>query len=280
MSSSDMETAVASHYGRSGLAEAIVKGLEAMGADLEALRPEDLAPVDEFHTAGRVTTIKALDLTPIRPGMHVLDAGCGIGGTARHLAKERGCKVTGVDITPDYIEVASFLTDRMGLGEDCTFDVRSVLDLPFDDRAFDAVVTFHVAMNIEDRSRFYSELARVLKPGGPLCVFDVMKGPAPGMHYPVPWAETAATSFLKSCDETGDYLRQAGFDVFVEESLKKFATDFFREVFRKTAAAGGPQPLGLHLLTGANSPEKFGNYLKALEADQVEPVIMVALRQE
>jgi ubiquinone/menaquinone biosynthesis C-methylase UbiE len=216
---------------------------------------------------------------PLKPGMHVLDAGCGIGGTARCLAAEHGCRVTGIDLTPDYIDVARMLTERTGLTDLCDFHAGSVLQMPFEASAFDAAVSFHVAMNIEDRAKFYAELARVLRPGGPLCVFDVMKGPAPGAVYPVPWAETETTSFLRSRDETCSLLEDGGFEVTAEENLRSFAMDYFRAVFAKLAEAGGPPPLGLHLLTGINAPEKFANYFRALEAHQIEPVILVADRR-
>lgn len=274
----DLEAAVARHYGRAGLADAIRAGLEQVGADLAAITPEDLAPVDEFHTAGRLTTLKALAMTPIRPGMHVLDAGCGLGGTARTLAREHGCRVTGIDLTPEYIEVARLLTGWMRLQDACSFHLGSVLETPFEDGAFDAGLSFHAAMNIEDRGAFYRELARVLRPGAPLCLFDVMKGPAPGMRYPVPWAETESTSFLTSEDETRRLLEQASFAVVAAQDLRDFAIEYFRQVFARTAAAGGPPPLGLHLLTGANAPEKFRNYVEALEADQLAPVILIAVR--
>jgi len=274
-----LESNVAAHYGRGNLVEAILGGLEALGADLDDLAPEDLAPVDEFHTAGRIATLKALSMTPITAGMHVLDAGAGIGGTARCLTREFGCRVTGIDLTPEYVETARVLTDLMGLADACAFHLGSVIDLPFREGDFDAGVSFHVAMNIDDRAGFYGELARVLRPGAPLCIFDVMKGPAPGMIYPVPWAETAATSFLRSRSETGDLMRGAGFEIVAEESLRDFAIDFFRQAFAKAATAGGPPPLGLHLLTGANAPEKFSNYLRACESEQIEPVMVVARRR-
>ncbi len=192
-----LENAVANHYGKAGLLEAILAGLETLGADLDNLQPADLAPVDEFHTAGRLTTLKALKMMPLKAGMHVLDAGCGLGGTARVLAKEYGCRVTGIDLTQQYVEVAQALTDRMQLTGRCAFQVGSVTSMPFPDAVFDAAVSFHAAMNIRERDRFYAELARVLRSGAPLCVFDVMKGPSPGMIYPEPWAETAQTSFLE-----------------------------------------------------------------------------------
>jgi len=274
-----LEHRVAAHYGREGLLEAILSGLREAGADPERPDPEALAPVDEFHTAGRLMTLKALRKMPLRPGMHVLDAGSGIGGTARMLAREHGCRVTGIDLTPEYVAVAETLSRRMGLADTCEFRVGSATDLPFDDAAFDAAVTFHVAMNIEDRQRFYGGLSRVLKPGAPLCVFDVMKGPAPGMAFPVPWAETGATSFLKTPAETRSLLENVGLAVTSEESVRDEAVAYFEAQFRKIEENGGPPPVGLHLLTGANAPEKFANYMSALKAHRIDPVIMIAERR-
>ncbi|WP_281016115.1 MULTISPECIES: methyltransferase domain-containing protein [unclassified Minwuia] len=273
-----LEDAVATHYGRDGLLEDILAGLEKLGGNPDDPAPEQLAAVDEFHTAGRITTLEALGMAPLREGMHVLDAGCGIGGTARVLARDFGCRVTGIDLTPQYVDVARKLTARMKLDTACEFQTGNVLAMPFPDGAFDAAVTFHVAMNIPDRGRLYGELARVLRPGATLCLFDVMKGAAPGMVYPVPWAETEATSFLRTPSETRNHLVTAGFSLDREESRHSFAVSFFREVLANAARAGSPPPLGLHLLTGQNSPEKFANYLRGLEAGQIDPVIMVATR--
>ena len=277
--SDQLENRVAAHYSNPSLLAKIVEGLEQAGANASSPSIEDLAPVDEFHTAGRITTLQALEMTPITSGMHVLDAGSGIGGTARCLAREKGCRVTGVDLTADYVEVARALTAKTGLSETCSFQQASVLDLPFDEGAFDAAVSFHVAMNIEDRSRFYSELSRVLKPTAPLCLFDVMKGPTAGMHYPVPWAEIEANSFLKTPEETSSLIQAAGFELIEQKSLRDFAIAFFREVFAKAATQAGPPPLGLHLLTGANTPDKFQNYAKGLDDQMIDPVIMVATRR-
>jgi len=276
--SDHLESRVSAHYQNPDLLTQILDGLRRMGIDVNKPSIEDLAPVDEFHTAGRITTLEALEMTPIDAGMHVLDAGCGLGGTARCLAKEKGCRVTGIDLTGDYVAVAAALTERTGLSDYCDFHQGSVIDMPFDDGAFDAAVSFHVAMNIEDRPGFYNDVARVLKPGGPLCFFDVMKGPASGMYYPVPWAEVEANSFLKTPDETARLLKDAGFVIKDQKSLRDFAITFFRDVFAKAASQDGPPPLGLHLLTGARTPEKFQNYAKALDDGMIDPVILVATR--
>lgn len=94
----------------------------------------------------------------------------------------------------------------------------------------------------------------------------------------MPWAETETSSFLKTPDETCVLVREAGFDIVAKTSLRDFAIDFFRNVFAKTAERGGPPPLGLHLLSGTNAPEKFANYAKALDEHWLDPVIVVATR--
>ncbi|MEM9443361.1 MAG: class I SAM-dependent methyltransferase [Pseudomonadota bacterium] len=272
-----LEDRIATQYSNPNLLADILDGLKRSGADISRLSIEDLAPVDEFHTAGRITTHQALAMTPISSGMHVLDAGSGIGGTARCLAREKGCYVTGIDLTADYVDVARELSARTGLNDVCTFQQGSVLDLPFEDATFDAAVSFHVAMNIEDRTRFYSELSRVLRPKAPLCLFDVMQGPNAGMSYPVPWADVETNSFLKTPIKTKSLVEAAGFEVVAQKSLRTFAIDFFRKVFAKAATQDTPA-LGLHLLTGAKTTEKFHNYAKGLNDHMVDPVIMVATR--
>jgi ubiquinone/menaquinone biosynthesis C-methylase UbiE len=274
--SQSIETAVASHYARPELLQAILDGLRRQGKDPGALVPDDLAAVDEFHTGGRKATLKALSRLALETDMHVLDAGCGIGGTSRHIAHAHGCRVSGIDLTPDYIETARDLTTRTGLSDRCRFELGSATDTPYADNSFDAAISFHVAMNIEDRGRLYAELARVLKPGATLCLFDVMKGPVDGMRYPVPWASTAGTSFLKTLAETCLLLESAGFEIVETENLRLFAIDFFDRAFAKNDDDDELPPLGLHILTGAGSPEKFRNFARALADHQVEPVIVIA----
>lgn len=274
--SDSLEQSVTAHYQRSGLTQDILAGLEQQGIDLDQVKPEDLAAVDEFHTGGRAATLIAMDLFEANKDSHILDIGCGIGGAARCIATERDCRVTGIDLTPAYIEVADLLTQRMGLADQCHFEVGSALALPFEDDSFDAAFSFHVAMNITDRARFLGEAARVLRPDAPLCLFDVMKGPAAGMRYPTPWAETADTSVLKTRDESITLLNDASLIVSEEENLRDFALEYFEKMVANAERSDGPPPLGLHLLAGDNARKKFANYRQALIEHQVEPVILVA----
>jgi MPBQ/MSBQ methyltransferase len=274
--SDDLERAVARHYGRGDIAAAILDGLKAAGVDLDQLRPEDLAAVDEFHVGGRAASEEVLARLALDRDQHVLDIGCGIGGTARYMAQAFGCRVSGIDLTPEYIAAALVLNARTGLAERVGFQVASALALPFEDAAFDAAISFHVAMNIKDRAGLYGEAARVLKPQAPFCVYDVMRGQAGSVRYPTPWAETPETSHLTTPGDMQGLLEQAGFSVESVEDRSAAGIAFFHR--RLAAAAEGPPPVGLHLLLGPTARDKFENVLKGLEDGALAAVAMIARR--
>ncbi|MEE8043500.1 MAG: methyltransferase domain-containing protein [Thermodesulfobacteriota bacterium] len=272
----NIERAVAQHYGVTDLLERIFKGLEAAGTDLNCLQPEDLAPVDEYHIGGREATAHAIDKMSLSEDQHVLDIGCGIGGTARYMAEKIGCKVTGIDLTPEYISIAKTLTDLTGLGSKVTYKVASALDMPFESKTFDAVITIHVAMNIPERATLYSEIARVMKPGATLCIYDVMKKSDESFSFPVPWAESAVTSHLTTPEEMRTLLNDAGFDVREVDDRTDFALNFFKQSL--AAAADGPPPLGIHLIIGSSAPEKLKNMQSNIENGCISVVQMIADR--
>jgi MPBQ/MSBQ methyltransferase len=275
--SQDLEREVAQHYGASGLLERILSGLRDGGVDTEALKPEDLAPVDEFHVGGRAATIHAVAPLGLTASDRVLDVGCGIGGATRYMTSEFGCHVTGIDLTPDYIETAQALGRLTGLEERVDYKVASAIELPFEDNSFDAVVTLHVAMNIPERDRLYAETARVLKPGKLFCVYDVMGNDSAPFAYPVPWADEPDTSHLTEPDEMRALLAAAGFTLEHEEDRHQFALDFFRA--RLADAKDGPPPLGLHIVMGERARPKFENILANIEKRCVSPVLMIARAQ-
>ena len=151
----NIESAVAQHYGDTDLLARILAGLEAAGADLNHLQPDDLAPVDEFHIGGRKGTAHAVEAMSLNKDQHVLDIGCGIGGSARYIASQVGCRVTGIDLTPEYITAAKTLTGLTGLDGKVSYEVASALAMPFESKTFDAAITIHVAMNIPERVALY-----------------------------------------------------------------------------------------------------------------------------
>ena len=91
--------------------------MAAAGKDPEHIGPDDLAMLEEFHTLGPVATAALAEAAGIGPDDHVLDAGCGIGGPARHLARAYGCRLTGVDFLPEFVHVGNELTRRASLAD-------------------------------------------------------------------------------------------------------------------------------------------------------------------
>jgi MPBQ/MSBQ methyltransferase len=260
--------AIARHYGVSGLLEAILEGLQAQGKDLERLTPQDLAPVDEFHIRGREATVELAQLAEARPGLRVLDVGSGLGGSARFLAAEHGCHVTGVDLTPEYCEAASALSKLAALDDRTEFRCAGALEMPFDDESFDLAWTQHAQMNIEDKPSLYREIARVLRPGGRFAFHDILAGPGGPPHFPVHWAEQPEMSFLIAPDALRDLLERSGFRVLAWRDTTEIASQWYLNAWEQRRATGAP-PLGLHLLMGQTAPAKFSNVAKNLVEERI-----------
>jgi len=122
------------------------------------------AKVDFVHALVRWS---GLDQLP--PGSKVLDVGCGIGGSARILARVYGLDVLGISISPGQIQRARELTES---GLSCQFAVMDALDLDLADASFAAVWSVEAGPHMPDKQRYADELLRVLAPGGRLAVAD------------------------------------------------------------------------------------------------------------
>lgn len=271
--SEDHEAEVARHYGAEGLLERIRAGLAELG--IEAAQPDDLAAVDEFHIGGSVATDALLAQLPLAPGMEVLDIGAGLGGTARSVVRRSGATVTGIDLTEAYVTTAKALSEMVGLGDATRFEVASALELPFEDARFDAALLVHVGMNIADKGRLFAEARRVLKPGATFAVYEVMRTGEDELTFPVPWAMDAATSFLGTPEDYRAAAEAAGFAVIAERDRRAFALDFFARMIERMKAAGGPPPLGFHLLMGETAGQKVANMRANIEAGRIAPVEMI-----
>jgi 2-polyprenyl-3-methyl-5-hydroxy-6-metoxy-1,4-benzoquinol methylase len=120
-----LEQSVARHYTHGSLQAAIFGALEASGKDTDRLEPGDLPAVDEFHIGGRQATVDFATQLGVRPSLHLLDIGCGLGGASRYFAHEHGCRMTGVDLTEEYVLTAKTLSERVGLGHQVSYQART-----------------------------------------------------------------------------------------------------------------------------------------------------------
>ena len=268
---------VESHYTRGTLLDEILAGLAAAGKNIDALTPDDLAPVDEFHIRGRDSTVELAERAALSAGQSVLDVGCGIGGSARFLSSRYGCSVTGVDVTSEYVEAGNALSRRVGLADRVTLQHGSALGLPFPDGSFDVVWTEHVQMNVADKRGFYASLARVLRPGGQLLFHDVFQGTGGTPHYPVPWADEPSISHLATPEAVAAVLRQVGLTVIAWEDRTAISLAWFDAMSQRMATTG-PAPMGLHLIMGASFPAKFANMRRNVTEGRLAVVQAVCTR--
>lgn len=270
-----MRESVTRHYGRDDIVAAIRAGLKAAGRDPENLDPAHLAAVDEFHVRGRAATQELARRLGLTADRRVLDVGCGLGGAARLLAAEYGCRVTGIDLTEAYCRAAAELSRWVGLDGLVEFRPADALDMPFPDASFDVAWTQHAAMNIADKPALYREVRRVLKPGGAFAVYDILQGAGGEPHFPVPWARDPSISFLVAPEELRALLAASGFEIVAWRDTTAAGRDWFRGVAGRLRD-GGPPPLGFHLLLGPEFAAMGANQLRNLEEDRIALVEVVA----
>ena len=266
----EIEQAVTRHYTHGSLEEAILNALVAAGKDLNRLTPNDLAPVDEFHIGGRQATVAFAEQFGARPGMRLLDVGCGLGGAARYFAHEHGCQVSGIDLSGEYVDVANALAARVGLSERVLCQQGSALALPFAPGSFDGAYMFHVGMNIENKLALFAQVRRVLTPSGVFGIYDVMRLAAGELSYPVPWASGPDSSFVADAASYRRALEAEGFEVLKERNRRDFALEVFAQM-RARGAAATPAPLGLHIVMGANAAQKVKNMIGDISSGLIAP---------
>ena len=262
------------HYGRVSLGEDILAAYERASKGPEDLTRDDISLFDEFHIRGRDATRELAQLAELKQGMRVLDIGCGIGGPARTLAAEFGCKITGLDLVEEYCCTAEMLTERVGLSDKVTFRHGNAMDTPFDNDSFDVIWLQHAIMNIEDKPRLFNEACRLLCSGGRLALYEVCAGSVSPPYYPVPWASDSTINFLATPEGLREILGQVGFRELVWRDVSLLSLEWFRGM--KRAIASRPkdsvQRLGLNLLMGKTSAEKAKNVTRNLEEDRIRVV--------
>jgi SAM-dependent methyltransferase len=265
------------YRGSGDLVAAIGSALDAAGLDRAALRPADLAPVDEFHIRGRAASLEMVESLGLTAGSHVLDLGSGLGGSARTLAELTGCTVTGVDLTPEFCELATALSEWTGMSERTRFHVGDATATGLPDAAVDAALTVHVAMNISDKPALYAEAFRVLRPGGRFVVYDVLQGEGGEVRYPVPWANDSSTSFLATPEEMRELLPAAGFDVISEVDSSDDGLVWFQQM-RARIDRDGPPPVTFAAFLGDAFGQMAANQVANLAERRIRTVMFTCAR--
>ena len=265
------------YYSPNDLYNKIIEGLNNIGKDLSSVTPDDLQPVDEFHIRGSLATSELIRLSEFTPEMHVLDVGCGVGGSTRRLSHATGCCVTGIDLSDEYIDTAERLTRLLNMQERVKFHAASALALPFADNTFDGAWSIQMNMNVEDKLSWLREVYRVLKPGSRAVLYEVCGHKNTPVHFPVPWAQDSTMSFLVPADEFRDIITSAGFDIQVWNDKTDLAQKAFSQMAEPRGEPDLPE-LGVHLLVGNDILTKAYNLHRNLDEERVTLIETVALK--
>lgn len=271
---SDTQKAIVDDYGQKGMGQRILSKLKEFGIDTDNLTQEVLAEIDHVHGGGYPNTIEHADLVDLRSGMTVLDIGCGIGGPARYFAKAFGCDVTGIDLTQEFVDVATMLSEKCGMSDQTRFKCANATDLPYEDNSFDAAFCLNVTMNIEDRIGFYAEVARVLKPSGQFAVSELGQGTEGDPYYPLPWARDASYSFLVAPEVLRSGLEKAGFQIkhWIDEAERRKQAG--GDVSRGTSIL--PAGEGQKMVRGEDYTARQANTAKSIMENRLTNVRLVA----
>lgn len=264
------------HYSFGGLRGRIQDGLDRIEQAGSGTGTDALAAVDEFHVGGRSATEHLGEQLGLSGGERIIDLGSGLGGPARFFANEFGADVTGIDLTPEYVDVATWLTQVTEQTSSVRFQAGSVTDLPAELTGFDAATMIHVGMNLPDKHALATAAAGALRSGGRFGIYDIMATSLPAAHeLPVPWASEAESSHVATPDDYVAALEGAGFSIDLIEDRGPQAVAFFDRL-QAAPPADGPPPLGLHLVLGPNTATKIGNMAAAIRAGAIAPTIIIA----
>jgi SAM-dependent methyltransferase len=264
----DNKNQIHHYYSPNQLYNKILAGLDALGKDLSNLTLEDLHPVDEFHIRGTTATNELIDLCGFTSDMHILDVGCGVGGSTRRLSHYIGCRVTGVDLSDEYIDAAQRLTRHFDMQDRVSFHAASALALPFEDNYFDGVWSIQMGMNVEDKRAWMNELYRVTRPKGRVVLYEVCANKNSPVHFPVPWAQDSSISFLETPDEFRKIITAAGFEIDTWHDKTDLARQAFAHMQEPKGKPELPE-LGVHLLVGNDILTKAYNLSRNLNEERV-----------
>ena len=258
-----------SHYADAHLPQRLREALEAEGLNPHQLTLDDLAPLDQLHVGGRRATRQLIEAVGLSAPAQVLDLGCGTGGSSRLLAHEYGCQTLGVDITPEFIQVAEQLTAATGLASSCSFVCADAAHLPLAEASFDYVLCQHSLLNMPDLTPVLAEIHRLLKPGGQLLLHEVVQGEnTEPLLLPVPWARQAEQSHLLTPEALYQRLLQAGLVQDYHQDISAAATAW-RSKHTQREARGQAGILTPQLIFGADFVQMGRNLAENLRSGRV-----------
>lgn len=149
---------------------------DELAADYDAIYR---TPPGEYFLRRKIDTI--LEMAPFPRGSHLLEVGCANGVYTFELA-QLGFQVTGLDLSPECVHVATRLAEQAGLTQ-VDFTVGDAEDLSqFEDNTFDGVISLSALRYVPNPAKAIQETYRVLRPGG-MAVVDFPNKRSPWFNF-------------------------------------------------------------------------------------------------
>jgi ubiquinone/menaquinone biosynthesis C-methylase UbiE len=189
-----------------------------------------------YHCGGQQVTERMARRIELTKENIILDAGCGAGGPARHLAEKFGCSVIGLDREYDRLLIAAMRTRSMALQNKVSFRYGDAAKMPFEDKSFDVVWSQGALPFAGDVQQIFRECHRILRPQGTLAIqtsfFTDSHTADDDRQHPDYLADYRPRQYLA---ETIDYLKAIGFRGIEAEWIKE-SVAFYSERFPKESA--------------------------------------------
>ena len=262
---------------RGNLKERIHNALTESNLNKSDLKIEDLHPIDQYHARGIAATRELAEKLDVKENQTMIDVGCGLGGPARYFAKKFNCNVVGVDITPAFVEVGIDFNKRTNMTDKVSLSISDGNTLPFDNSIFDAAISQHVTMNVENRERFFSEIFRVLKKDTIFAFSEHGLGPIGNPIFPLPWADDDKMSFLIKPELTIELLNKIGFkNISFLETGTKYMEGYKKSIKEKNASK--KTILGMHVIGGPTMFDRQKNSMLCIKEKRTLPFEIICFK--
>ncbi len=270
-----MSTPAQEHYSSSDIVTRILAAIPGSVYDGVALKANQLFPFDQVPGRELLATIDHATRLNAENGAHLLDVSSEIGAPARYFVSTLDCRVTGVDLTSDFVAAANDLTSRCNLTDPVQFIQTDATSMPFEADTFDHAHCLYVGMNLPDKPSVQYECFRVLKPGATLIWTEVTS--VSGIpHETLPWSRTAQDSRVGNSKKLTFQISSAGFDVLAVED----ETDAHLEMASRMRESGKSptvnQVQANEMVFGPDLVDRRQNYTKGLKKKNITRTLIVA----
>jgi SAM-dependent methyltransferase len=232
--------------------------------DLDAAGDGVLDDLDQFHIGGADAVDRLIPTLALANGDRVLDVGAGFGGPARQIARRTAHHVVGIDLTPAYVETARALTAKTGLSDLVQFQLGDIATFQ-PDRRFQAAITMHVQMNVQDKTTWFGHIADHLVPGSRLAVWEVCQPRPADLPWPMPWSLDGTDSFVVAPVALLAAIEGAGFSRTEWTNESTWVHDWIATTFADGPPAGPALPMLLD-----DGYTRVINFATALTNDTLE----------